>query len=109
MKELDRKSAVRGQEIKRIEQGVKVIEETELLTFLLAKFPHKNRHNIKSVLRDKQVLVDKKTVTQFNHLLQPGQIVEIKTGKSPEEQKYRDLTIIFEDEYLLVIEKNEGT
>jgi 23S rRNA pseudouridine1911/1915/1917 synthase len=109
MKELDRKnSAVKVQETKRIDQGIKVTEETELLTFLLAKFPHKNRHNIKSVLRDKQVLVDKKAVTQFNYLLQPEQIVEIKTGKSPEEQKYRDLTIIFEDEYLLVIEKNEG-
>jgi 23S rRNA pseudouridine1911/1915/1917 synthase len=109
MKGTDKKSSLlKGKESPQREQGVKVTEEAELLTFLLAKFPQKNRHNIKSLLRDKQVLVDKKSVTQFNYLLKPEQIVEVKSGKAPQEQRYRDLNIIFEDDYLLVIEKNEG-
>ncbi|MCU0471456.1 MAG: RluA family pseudouridine synthase [Arcicella sp.] len=86
-----------------------VKEETQLLTFLLANMPNKSRHNVKSILRDKQVLVDNKAVTQFNHILKPTQIVSIKDTKAPQEQRYKGLKIIFEDQYLIVIEKNEGT
>jgi 23S rRNA pseudouridine1911/1915/1917 synthase len=86
-----------------------VTEEIQLLTFLLAKIPNKSRHNVKALLRDKQVLVNKKVVTQFNHVLQPKQIVEIKDTKAPQEQRYKGLKIIFEDAHLIVIEKDEGT
>lgn len=110
MKEFDKK----GVEDTSTEKKKKMVEfvvkdEVELLPFLLASMPHKSRHNIKSYLRDKQVLVNKKAVTQFNHLLKSNQIVEIKNGKAPEEQKYKGLTIIFEDQHLIVIEKQEGT
>jgi 23S rRNA pseudouridine1911/1915/1917 synthase len=86
-----------------------VTEEIQLLTFLLAKIPNKSRHNVKALLRDKQVLVNKKAVTQFNHVLKPKQIVEIKDSKAPQEQRYKGLKIIFEDAHLIVIEKDEGT
>lgn len=86
-----------------------VTQEMEILTFLLAKMPNKSRHNVKALLRDKQVLVNKKSVTQFNQILKPKQTVEIKDSKAPQEQRYKGLKIVFEDEHLIVIEKDEGT
>lgn len=87
---------------------LKVTEPTELMAFLIAQLPHKNRNNIKTLLRDKQVLVEGRVVTQFNHLLQPNQKVEITGSKARKEHKYTGLTILFEDPHLIVIEKQEG-
>jgi 23S rRNA pseudouridine1911/1915/1917 synthase len=86
----------------------KVTEETELLVFLLAKITGKSRNDVKALLRDKQIYIDGQPVTQFNHPLKPEQIVEVKWKKAPEEQKYRGLSIVFEDQYLIVIEKQAG-
>lgn len=110
MKEFDKKEPVRNSKEtnKKAPQFI-VKEEVELLTFLLASMPNKSRHNVKSFLRDKQVLVNNKAITQFNYVLKANQIVEIKDAKAPEHQKYKGLTIIFEDQYLIVIEKQEGT
>ncbi|PQA58822.1 RluA family pseudouridine synthase [Siphonobacter curvatus] len=85
-----------------------VAEPAELMTFLLKQFPSKNRNNIKSLLRDKQVLVDGKVTFQYNYVLQKGQEVKIRWAKAPEERKYDGLKIVFEDEHLIVIEKEAG-
>jgi 23S rRNA pseudouridine1911/1915/1917 synthase len=85
-----------------------VTENTELMVFLIAKMPHKSRVNIKTILRDKQVLVDGRATTQFNHPLIPGQEVTIKTLKAYQEKPYKGLSIIFEDQHLIVINKDEG-
>lgn len=86
----------------------KVTEATELLVFLLAKITGKSRNDVKALLRDKQIYVDGQPVTQFNHPLNPEQVVEVKWKKAPEEAKYRGLNIVFEDQYLIVIEKQAG-
>jgi len=86
----------------------RVTEETELLVFLLAKITSRSRNDVKSLLRDKQIYLDGQPITQFNHPLKPEQVVEVKWKKAPEEQKYRGLSIVFEDQYLIVIEKQAG-
>ena len=109
MKDIDRKAKSNSpKEPKKTEVLFEVSEAAELFTFLLDKMPNKSRHNVKSYLRDKQVLVDTKVVTQYNYMLKVGQTVNIKSSKAPEIQKYRGLTIIYEDQYLIVIEKQEG-
>ena len=55
-----------------------VREPAELMPFLLAQLPHKNRNNVKTLLRDRQVWVDGRAVSQFNHPLRPGQQVTIE-------------------------------
>jgi 23S rRNA pseudouridine1911/1915/1917 synthase len=85
-----------------------VTENTELLKFLLKQLPHKNRDNIKSFLRCKQVIVDGNIITQFNHPLINGQQVEITGIRIPKEKSYRGISIIFEDQYLVVIDKHAG-
>jgi 23S rRNA pseudouridine1911/1915/1917 synthase len=87
---------------------LKVTEEVELMSFLIAQLPHKNRNNIKTLLRDKQILVEGRVVTQYNHLLKPNQKVEISGSKARKEQKYTGVTILFEDPHLIVIDKQEG-
>ncbi|GAB2610015.1 RluA family pseudouridine synthase [Emticicia sediminis] len=86
----------------------KVTEETELLVFLLIKITSRSRNDVKVLLRDKQIYVDGQPITQFNHPLKPEQVVEVKWKKAPEEARYRGLNIVFEDQYLIVIEKQAG-
>ncbi|MES2520075.1 MAG: RluA family pseudouridine synthase [Bacteroidota bacterium] len=110
MREFEKEDKItHPKEKKQAENQFEVTEDVQLLTFLLAKMPKKSRHNVKAILRDKQVLVDNRAVTQFNHILKPKQIVSIKDGKAPQEQRYRGLKIIFEDQHLIIIEKQEGT
>jgi len=47
----------------------------------------KSRNNIKSLLANKQVFVDRMWVKQFNHLLVPGQKVEVRWDRIPEERE----------------------
>ncbi|MBD2701335.1 RluA family pseudouridine synthase [Spirosoma sp. BT702] len=85
-----------------------VSEPAELMTFLLTQLPHKNRNNIKSLLRNKQILIEGKVYTQFNHPLRPGQIVTVAASRAPETSQYRGLTILYEDVHLIVINKQAG-
>lgn len=93
---------------KKPDTRLKVTETNELLLFLLAKLPHKNRQNIKILLREKQILVDGKPVSQFNYLLKPNQEVTIKWERAPEVIKYKGLSIVYEDQHLIVINKQDG-
>lgn len=110
MREKDRKykPANTTKPIKSDTTQFKVTEETELLVFLLTKITSRSRNDVKVLLRDKQIHVDGQPITQFNHPLKPEQVVEVKWKKAPEEARYRGLTIIFEDQYLIVIEKQAG-
>ncbi|MFN8430279.1 MAG: RluA family pseudouridine synthase [Spirosomataceae bacterium] len=87
---------------------LEVEKDAELLIFLLEKMPHKSRNDVKVLLRDKHVFVENKVISQFNQPIKTGQKVEIRWEKPPEEQRLRGLKIIFEDQYLIVIEKEAG-
>ena len=85
-----------------------VTENTELMKFLIVQLPKKSRNNIKSLLSNKQVFVDGVPVKQFNHPLAPGQSIEIRWNRIPEEKQYRGISIIYEDSDLVVIDKHAG-
>jgi 23S rRNA pseudouridine1911/1915/1917 synthase len=85
-----------------------VSEKSGLMEFLMAQMPHKNRNNIKSLLSHKQVLVEGKPVSQFNHPLVPGQKVEISSNRISPEQKFREYNIVYEDQHIIVIDKMAG-
>lgn len=86
----------------------KVKETQELMKFLVEQLPHKNRNNIKTMLKKRQVVVDGKAETQFNHILKPGQIVELGTSPSPVTRQMRGVVIVHEDKDLIVVNKNAG-
>jgi len=90
------------------QNSIQVTEPDELMSFLLKKFPGKSRTTIKSLLTHRQVSVDHKIVTLYNHPLATGQLVVIHWSRVPEETHYPGMRILFEDEYLIVIEKEAG-
>jgi 23S rRNA pseudouridine1911/1915/1917 synthase len=88
--------------------NLKVSEPIELMTFLLAKMGGMSRNSIKSLLAHRQIMVNKKVTTQFNLPLQPNDLVTVNSGRGNIELSHPKLRIIFEDEYLIVVEKKEG-
>jgi 23S rRNA pseudouridine1911/1915/1917 synthase len=84
-----------------------VAESTELMEFLLEKLK-KSRNHVKSLLARGQVSVDEKTETQYNHPLAAGQEVIINRSEIRKVEQIKGLTILYEDEDLIVIEKEAG-
>src|ERR1035437_1049728 len=85
-----------------------VIKNSELLKFLIEQLKGKSRTTVKALLAHRQVSVDSHTITQFDYPVLKGQQVTITMGKIPEEIKYKGLRILFEDPYIIVIEKEAG-
>jgi 23S rRNA pseudouridine1911/1915/1917 synthase len=94
-------------------QKAKVIQLTvtkpsRLMEFLIQELKGKSRTTIKSLLSHRQVSVGTHTITQFDYPLEPNQIVTINRGVVAEQTRYRGVRILFEDPYLIVIEKEAG-
>lgn len=87
---------------------LKVTEPAELMKFLLAEIPSKKRSDIKSLLVHKQISVDNEVITQFNHPLEIGQQVVVNWTKVLVEKQPQGLNIVFEDPYIIIIEKQAG-
>ena len=78
------------------------------MQFLIDNLRHKSRDNIKSLLRNKQVWVNGQFITQFNHQLNPGDIVVIKWSPASYGSLSRSLRIVYQDEHLIVVDKFHG-
>ena len=85
-----------------------VSESSQLMDFLMKKLDGISRNKAKRMLANKVVSVDGKRTTQFDFALEPGMVVEI--GKPTSKERFRSpwLNIVYEDKYLLVIDKKEG-
>lgn len=79
-----------------------------LLEFLLANV-QESRSKIKSTLQGRGVKVDGKFVTQFDFPLKPGMKVAVSRSKRTQHPfKNRYVKIVYEDRWLIVVEKNVG-
>ena len=87
---------------------LKVTGDTELMKFLQDQLPDKSRNTIKSLLAHHQVSVDYKVTTQFNQPLKTGQQVVVNWSKVQLVSPKKGLKIVFEDPYIIVIEKQPG-
>ncbi|MHA7965451.1 RluA family pseudouridine synthase [Paenibacillus sp. CAU 1782] len=85
-----------------------VKEPTELLLFLLQKQSKLGRNSVKAILARGQVSVNDRVVTEYNCPLVPGQTVIIRKDKVVEEPIFVGLSILHEDEDIIVIQKNAG-
>jgi 23S rRNA pseudouridine1911/1915/1917 synthase len=85
-----------------------VTEESQLMDFLMKKMDGISRNKVKRMLANKVVSVDGKRTTQFDFALQPGMTVEI--GKPTARERFQNpkLKIVYEDKYIVVIDKHEG-
>lgn len=106
MKYPDKKSTFSPEKLKEI--AVKVTEASELMKFMIEKFPDKSRTTIKSLLAHKQISVGDLVTTKFDFPLKRGQMVFINKKKTDEKPRFRGLRIVFEDASLIVIDKASG-
>lgn len=87
----------------------KVQESQPLLEFLLANVQGESRSKIKATLKGRGIKVDKKIVTQFDYPLEPGMRVAVSKRKRLSDMfRSRHVKLVYEDRYLVVIEKNTG-
>ena len=85
-----------------------VHQQQPLLEFLLANV-QQSRSKIKATLQGQGIRVNGKTVTQFDYALQPGMKVAVsKTKRNQQVFKSRYLKIVYEDRWLIVVEKQPG-
>jgi 23S rRNA pseudouridine1911/1915/1917 synthase len=90
-------------------QEIKVDKPIQLLDFLIEKQVRKSRNAIKSLLAHKQIKVNGKMATQFDMELNKRDKVEImKFDQSRKEKRLRGLKIVFEDEDLIIVDKEPG-
>ena len=83
--------------------------EQQLLPFLLENIKGSSRTKIKATLKGGGIRVNRTTVTQFDYLLEPGMDVMVsKTKRNQEVLKSRYVKIVYEDEFLVVVEKKIG-
>lgn len=86
-----------------------ITEPSELLVFLFSVFADRSKTNVRSLLTRRQVLVNGETETQFNRQLQVGdRVAVLHDAPSQTTNEYQGLKIIFEDEHIVVINKEAG-
>ena len=85
----------------------KVHEPIELLDFLFLKYPHLSRNNVKSLLSNHQVAVDGAPISQYNFKLEKDDVVIVSKRRITKKER-KNLPIIYEDDELIVINKNSG-
>ena len=87
----------------------RVEQPAPLLDWLLQHVHHLSRSKVKATLQGRGIRVDGKVVTQFDYPLKAGQKVTVsRTKQNNSIFKNRYVKIVYEDQYLVVIEKNVG-
>ncbi|MDR3058692.1 MAG: RluA family pseudouridine synthase [Prevotella sp.] len=90
-------------------QEIKVTQQAQLLDFLIEKQVRKSRNAVKSLLAHKQIKVNGKLVTQFDFELKSGDKVSVmKFDQSRKEKKLKGAKILFEDDDIIIVDKEAG-
>lgn len=87
--------------------GYTVDRESTLLEYLLNTLPG-SKTKIKATLQGRGIKVNGKVVTQFDYPLAPGNRIDVSLSKSNDTFKSRYVSIVYEDRYIVVIEKKPG-
>lgn len=92
---------------KKNNTSIRVEETTTLLPLLLAKYSS-SRTSAKSLLAHRLVMVNGSIQTRHDTPLKKGDNVTVISGKGNIELKHPKLQLVYEDDYLLVVEKKPG-
>ena len=85
-----------------------VKEPAELMQFLMDSISGVSRTKVKEMLSQRMVYVNKEIITQFNHPLKPGQLVQVAKNRHKHELVSRWVRLVYEDAFIIVVEKKEG-
>ncbi len=84
-----------------------VNDEAPLLEWLIANIKG-SRSKIKATLQGRGIKVNGKCVTQFDFPLKPGMKIAVSQTKKNDQFKSRYVKLVYEDRWLVVVEKNIG-
>lgn len=85
-----------------------VQSEAQLLDWLIANLKPLSRNKVKDILQGRGIKVNGKIVTQFDYSLTAGQKISVSKSKKNDTFKSRYVNLVYEDPYLVVIEKKTG-
>jgi len=85
-----------------------VKKDAELIDFLMYSFPDRSRNKVKSWIKNKNIEVNRKVETVGTRMLVVGDKVEIFWGRIFEGRELKGLSIVFEDQHLIVVYKPTG-
>ncbi|MDR3246673.1 MAG: RluA family pseudouridine synthase [Prevotellaceae bacterium] len=85
-----------------------VKEKSGLFDFILAKMGGMSKTKVKSLLSHRQVSVNDKTETKYDFPLKENDKVVIGFSKQNTDFHHAKLRIIYEDDYLIAVNKSEG-
>lgn len=86
---------------------INVKENAPLLEYLINNVSE-SRSKLKATLQGRGIAVNGKIVTQFDYQLKPGDKISISRHKRQNQFKSRYVKIVYEDRWLVVVEKNIG-
>ena len=85
-----------------------VEEDAQLLDWLIANLKGLSRNKVKDTLHGRGIKVNGKIVTQFDYPLTRGMKMSVSKSKKNDTFKSRYVNLVYEDPYLVVIEKKPG-
>ena len=86
----------------------RVDEQISLLDFLLARMGGMTRTSVKQMLTQRRVSVAGAVQTRGDYTLMPGDRVAISAGRGNSALTHPKLSLLYEDDYLLVVYKRPG-
>lgn len=86
----------------------KVRDPATLLDFIMKAFAGISRSSAKSCLTNRRVMVNSVIVTRHDFALTPGMVVEVSKVGQRHELRNKNLKLLYEDQYILVVEKAAG-
>ena len=86
----------------------KVVAGSVLIEFVMEKLHGISRNRAKALISNRVVLVNNAITTHPLTELKPGDVVQLDRSKHKMSFRSRDLDIVYEDPYLLIIDKSPG-
>lgn len=84
-----------------------VQDDAPLLEWLLENVKQ-SKSKTKATLQNRGIKVNNRTVTQFDFALHKGDKVSVSTSKKNDQFQSKYVKLVYEDRYLVVVEKNHG-
>jgi len=85
-----------------------VVDKAQPLLEWLLEHVHASKSKIKATLQGHGIKVNGKVVTQFDYALESGMKIAVSQSKRNNQFKSRYIKIVYEDRWIVVIEKNPG-
>lgn len=93
---------------KRQDTVLRVDGEMELLVFLLSKMGGMTKTSVKQLLGQRRVQVNTVVQTRHDVVVHAGDTVTVTSGRGNGELHHPKLRIVYEDDWLIVVEKKVG-